>query len=55
MVTTWVATYLFETCVVVCRWWATLGFPRSNSGMLVGPVNEYILGRKPTSLLAGAG
>lgn len=49
-----VDAHLFDTCVVLCRWWDALGLPRSNSGRLVGPENEYMLGRKPTSLLAGA-
>lgn len=47
-----VVTHLLEC--VLCAWWDVLGCPRSNTGRLVGPENEYMAGRKPTSLLAGA-
>lgn len=47
------ATYLLES-VALCRWPDVLGGPRSNSGRLVGPENEYMSGRRPTSLLVAA-
>lgn len=47
------ATYLLET-VALCRWPDVLGGPRSNSGRLVGPENEYMAGRNPSSLLVEA-
>lgn len=47
----WV-TYLLGSSGL-CRWSDVLGHPNSNRGRLVGPENEYMTGRYPTSLLAG--
>lgn len=45
---------LLLECGPLCRCPAVLGGPRSNSGRLVGPENEYMAGRNPISPLVGA-